>query len=87
MVQRIFEDSGDEVVVEEYLDGQEISIHAISDGRTYKMFPASQDHKPIGDGDIGKITQSGYNALTAIHRGNSDSPRAREWMHSIEIER
>lgn len=56
MVKKIFKDAGDQVVIEEFLDGQEVSFHAISDGVIYKMFPTSQDHKPIGEGDTGKNT-------------------------------
>lgn len=56
MVKRLFKDAGNEVVIEEFLDGPEISIHAISDGKTYAMFPSSQDHKQIGEGDRGKNT-------------------------------
>lgn len=56
MLDRVFKDSGTEVVIEQYLDGQELSIHALSDGNAYKMFPASQDHKTIGEGDTGKNT-------------------------------
>lgn len=56
MLDRVFKNAGTEVVIEEFLDGQEISIHALSDGYTYKMFPASQDHKTIGEGDTGKNT-------------------------------
>ena len=56
MLKGVFKDSGTEVVVEEYLDGQEISIHALSDGKTHKTFPLSQDHKTIGEDDTGKNT-------------------------------
>jgi len=56
MLDRVFKDSGTEVVVEQYLEGPEVSIHALSDGKTYKMFPVSQDHKTIGEGDTGKNT-------------------------------
>ncbi|MBI2612279.1 phosphoribosylamine--glycine ligase [Candidatus Kaiserbacteria bacterium] len=56
MLKGVFKDSGTEVVIEEYLDGQEISIHALSDGKTHKLFPVSQDHKTIGEGDTGKNT-------------------------------
>ena len=55
-VKKIFGNSGNTVVIEEFLVGPEISIHAWSDGKSYKMFPASQDHKRIGDGDIGPNT-------------------------------
>lgn len=56
MVQKVFGDSGSKVVIEEFLVGPEISIHAISDGKNYKIFPPSQDHKKIGEGDTGLNT-------------------------------
>jgi len=56
MLDRVFNAAGDQVVIEEYLDGQEVSIHAMSDGTNYVLFPPSQDHKPVGDGDTGKNT-------------------------------
>ncbi len=56
LVDKIFGSSGNEVVIEEYLSGTEISIHAISDGKDFKMFPSSQDHKRIFDGDAGPNT-------------------------------
>ncbi|MEK7128188.1 MAG: phosphoribosylamine--glycine ligase [Patescibacteria group bacterium] len=56
MVKKIFGNSGSTVVIEEFLVGPEISIHAFSDGKSYKMFPASQDHKRIGEGDTGLNT-------------------------------
>jgi phosphoribosylamine--glycine ligase len=56
MLDRVFKDSGTEVVIEQYLEGQEVSVHAMSDGTTYKMFPVSQDHKTIGEGDTGENT-------------------------------
>ena len=56
MVDRIFQDSGSQVVIEEFLDGPEISVHAISVGNTYKMFPLTQDHKRALENDEGKNT-------------------------------
>ena len=56
MLDRVFKDSGTKVVIEQYLEGEEVSIHALSDGNTYKMFPVSQDHKTKGEGDTGKNT-------------------------------
>lgn len=56
MVKKIFKDSGNEVVIEEFLEGPEISIHALSDGKDFLMFPTSQDHKTIGENDTGKNT-------------------------------
>ncbi|ODN74128.1 phosphoribosylamine-glycine ligase [Cryptococcus amylolentus CBS 6039] len=56
MVDKEFGDAGDEVVVEEYLTGPEISILAFCDGYTIVPMPAAQDHKRIGEGDTGLNT-------------------------------
>ena len=56
MLEQVHKDAGNEVIIEEFLDGPEISIHALSDGNTFKLFPPSQDHKPIGEGNVGKNT-------------------------------
>jgi len=56
LIDKIFGASGNEVVIEEFLDGIEISIHALSDGKSWKILPPSQDHKRIFDGDAGPNT-------------------------------
>lgn len=56
MVSREFGTAGDEVVVEEFMTGQELSILAFSDGYTALALPAAQDHKRIGEGDTGLNT-------------------------------
>ncbi len=56
LVKRTFGSAGDKVVIQELLEGIEISLHAICDGRTTKLFPTSQDHKRVGDGDRGPNT-------------------------------
>lgn len=65
MVKRVFKESGDEVVVEECLDGQEISIHALADGKDFVLFPPSQDHKQVGENDTGKNT-GGMGAIAPV---------------------
>lgn len=56
MIKRDFGDSGNQVVVEDFLRGQEVSTHALSDGHAAVLFPASQDHKQVYDGDQGPNT-------------------------------
>ncbi len=56
MVERVHKDAGNEVVIEEFLEGPEASIHVLSDGISHYTFPSSQDHKPALDGDLGKNT-------------------------------
>ena len=56
MQERAFGEAGATVVVEELLVGQEASILALCDGRTIYTLEASQDHKPVGDGDTGPNT-------------------------------
>merc|ERR1712227_791065 len=53
MVDKNFGDAGNEIVIEEYLEGDELSILTITDGYTFYNLPAAQDHKRIGDGDKG----------------------------------
>lgn len=52
----VFGESGNSIVIEEFMEGDEASIFAICDGKDYIVLPASQDHKRIGDGDTGKNT-------------------------------
>ncbi len=54
--ERIFGDAGNEVVIEEFLQGEEASVFALTDGMAYRLFLPAQDHKRIGDGDTGKNT-------------------------------
>jgi phosphoribosylamine--glycine ligase len=56
MVAKRFGAAGDTVVLEDFLPGQEISVHAFCDGRTMVLFPASQDHKQLYEGDKGPNT-------------------------------
>ena len=51
-----FGQSGQEIVIEEMLFGEEASIHVITSGEDYVCLPASQDHKRVGEGDTGLNT-------------------------------
>ncbi|HVQ44149.1 MAG TPA: phosphoribosylamine--glycine ligase [Candidatus Saccharimonadia bacterium] len=56
MGDKIFGEAGSSVVIESFLTGQEVSIHAFSDGHSAALFPPAQDHKTIFDGDKGPNT-------------------------------
>ena len=56
MNEKIFGSAGMDVVIEEFLVGKEISIHAFCDGETAILFPAAEDHKRIFDEDKGPNT-------------------------------
>ena len=54
--EKVFGTAGDRLVIEERLDGQEVSVLAITDGRTIVTLQPAQDHKAAGDGDTGPNT-------------------------------
>lgn len=56
MVERAFGASGDRVVVEECVEGHELSVMAVTDGHDYILIPPAQDHKALLDGDRGPNT-------------------------------
>jgi phosphoribosylamine---glycine ligase len=54
--ERSFGSAGDEVVIEEFMTGEEASLFVLTDGESYRLLPAAQDHKQIGEGDTGLNT-------------------------------
>ncbi|HWD91594.1 MAG TPA: phosphoribosylamine--glycine ligase [Verrucomicrobiae bacterium] len=56
LVGKAFGAAGAKIVIQEFLEGPEISLHALCDGKTAKLFPTSQDHKRALDGDRGLNT-------------------------------
>jgi phosphoribosylamine--glycine ligase len=65
MVERAFGDAGKAVVIEEYLEGPEVSVHALVDGSSYLLFPSAQDHKRALDGDLG-LNTGGMGAYSPV---------------------
>lgn len=55
-VDKVFGSSGSKLIIEDFLEGEEASIFAITDGEEFILLPSSQDHKRIGDYDTGKNT-------------------------------
>lgn len=56
MIDHVFGSAGETIVIEEYLDGEELSLHLLVSGKDYVMFPSSKDHKTIGENDTGPMT-------------------------------
>ena len=56
MGDRVFGKSGENIVIEEFLTGPEVSVLAFTDGKTVKPMVSSMDHKRIGDNDTGLNT-------------------------------
>lgn len=66
-----FGEAGAELVIEEFLDGDELSFFAFSDGTTTVPFTTAQDHKRVGDGDTGPNT-GGMGAYSPAHMMTMD---------------
>lgn len=56
MRSKMFGDSGNSIIIEDYLDGFEVSVHAFCDEEDFVLFPIAKDHKRIGEGDTGPNT-------------------------------
>ena len=56
LVKGAFGAAGSKIVIQEYLEGVEVSLHALCDGKVAKLFPTSQDHKRALDNDQGLNT-------------------------------
>ena len=79
-----FGSAGAEIVIEECLEGEEASIFALVDGGHALLLASAQDHKRVGDGDIGPNTggMGAYSPAPCVPRGRRSSapaPTARSW--------
>ena len=81
MEERKFGDAGAEVVIEEFLEGEECSIHALVDGRSFLLFPSAQDHKRALDGDQGLNT----GGMGAFSPADKVLPPALEQQVRVEV--
>jgi phosphoribosylamine---glycine ligase len=57
--------AGREVVIESFLEGEELSVFALTDGEQFTLLPSAQDHKRLGEGDRGPNT-GGMGAYTPV---------------------
>ncbi len=56
MEDKVFGAAGSQLVIEDFLEGEEVSVFAVTDGTSYVLLPSAQDHKAISDGDRGPNT-------------------------------
>ena len=66
----VFGQAGKQVLIEQFLDGEELTIMAFTDGRTVIPVPPAQDHKRVGDGDTG-LNTGGMGAYCPAPLGTS----------------
>jgi phosphoribosylamine--glycine ligase len=71
MSERRFGDAGRRVVIEQFLQGTECSVHALVDGKNYRLLESARDHKRIFDGDKGPNT-GGMGAFSPANNWNGD---------------
>ncbi|GAA4233931.1 phosphoribosylamine--glycine ligase [Postechiella marina] len=65
LVDAKFGDASTKVVIEEFLDGIELSCFVLSDGENYKILPTAKDYKRIGEGDTG-LNTGGMGAVSPV---------------------
>jgi phosphoribosylamine--glycine ligase len=63
--------AGAKVVIEQFLDGVELSVFAICDGKNYKLLPTAKDYKRIGEGDTG-LNTGGMGAISPVPFANGE---------------
>ncbi|MDN3678419.1 phosphoribosylamine--glycine ligase [Flavobacterium paronense] len=65
LVHAKFGTASDKVVIEEFLDGIELSCFVLTDGKNYKILPTAKDYKRIGEGDTG-LNTGGMGAISPV---------------------
>ncbi len=77
MLEGKFGEASKTVVIEEFLNGVELSVFVLTDGKSYKVLPEAKDYKRIGEGDTG-LNTGGMGAVTPVPFANA------EFMAKIE---
>lgn len=77
LVDAKFGDASSKVVIEEFLDGIELSCFVLTDGKSYKILPTAKDYKRIGEGDTG-LNTGGMGAVSPVPFAND------EFMKKVE---
>jgi phosphoribosylamine--glycine ligase len=66
-----FGEASSKVVIEEFLDGIELSVFVLTDGKSYKVLPSAKDYKRIGEGDMG-LNTGGMGAISPVPFADED---------------
>ncbi len=85
MDERVFGEAGREVLVEECLSGPEVSVHAITDGKTFHLLAGAQDHKRVFDDDQGPNTggMGAYSPAPILTPNLEDQVRREIFMRTL----
>lgn len=71
LMQDKFGEAGKKVLIEEYLDGTELSVFVLTDGKDYLILPEAKDYKRIGEKDTG-LNTGGMGAVSPVHIADKD---------------
>ncbi|MBX3302096.1 MAG: phosphoribosylamine--glycine ligase [Nitrospira sp.] len=71
MENAVFGQAGKKVLIEQFLEGEELTVMAFTDGKTVVPMPAAQDHKRVGDGDTG-LNTGGMGAYCPVPLGTAE---------------
>ncbi len=77
LVEHKFGSASDKVVIEEFLNGIELSVFVLTDGKNYRILPSAKDYKRIGEGDTG-LNTGGMGAISPVPFAD------REFMNKVE---
>ncbi len=77
LVEHKFGAASDKVVIEEFLNGIELSVFVLTDGKNYKILPSAKDYKRIGEGDTG-LNTGGMGAISPVPFADQ------EFMNKVE---
>lgn len=78
MIEGKFGSAGTKVVIEQYLEGIELSVFIITDGRSYKLLPEAKDYKRVGQGDTG-LNTGGMGAISPVPFADT------EFMEKVKV--
>jgi len=70
LIDKKFKEAGSKVLVEDFLDGIELSVFVLSDGKNYQILPEAKDYKRIGDNDTG-LNTGGMGAVSPVPFANA----------------